>query len=77
MLKYAMLDIDAKVREKNLKGSMILQVHDELVFDIPKEEEKIWEELVRESMENVLVAHAPRHGILGDRIPLIRVDIHS
>ncbi len=77
MLKYAMLDIDAKVREKNLKGSMILQVHDELVFDIPNDEEEIWNELVRESMENVLVAYAPKHGILGDRIPLIRVDIHT
>lgn len=33
---------------------MILQVHDELVFDIPKDEEEIWKEIVRESMENVL-----------------------
>lgn len=54
MLKYAMLSIDAKVREKNLRGSMILQVHDELVFDIPKDEVETWETLVRESMENVL-----------------------
>ena len=57
MLKYAMLDIDTKVREKNLRGSMILQVHDELVFDIPKDEVETWELLVRESMENVLSRH--------------------
>ena len=76
MLKYAMLDIDAKVREKNLRGSMILQVHDELVFDIPKDEVEIWELLVRESMENVLATHRT-HGILGDILPPIRVDMHT
>ena len=63
MLKFAMLDIEAKVRDKSLRGSMILQVHDELVFDIPKDEVEIWEELVRESMEHVLEHHAPKHGI--------------
>ena len=57
MLKIAMLDIDAKVRENNLRGSMILQVHDELVFDIPKDEVEIWEKIVRESMENVIQVH--------------------
>lgn len=64
MLKYAMIDIDAKVREKSLRGKMILQVHDELVFDIPKDETEIWEILVRESMENVLSTHGPKHGII-------------
>ncbi len=77
MLKYAMLDIDAKVREKNLCGSMILQVHDELVFDIPKDEVETWETLVRESMENILTKHGPKHGILGDILPPIRVDMHT
>ena len=72
-----MLDIDAKVREKNLKGAMILQVHDELVFDIPKEEETIWEEIVRTSMENILTHIPPHREILGHRLPPIRVDIHT
>ncbi len=54
ILKIAMIDIDAKIREKWLKGKMILQVHDELVFDIPPNEKAIFETLVRESMENVL-----------------------
>ncbi len=34
-----MIGIDAKIRETNLRGSMILQVHDELVFDVPLDEE--------------------------------------
>lgn len=55
MIKLAMIGIDAKIREKNLHGSMILQVHDELVFDVPREEEEIFTELIRETMENVLI----------------------
>ena len=56
---------------------MILQVHDELVFDIPKDEVEMWEAIVRESMESVLVHHPPKRGIAGDRIPPIRVDMHT
>ena len=56
---------------------MILQVHDELVFDIPKDEEKIWEELVRNAMENVLNHIPPQNEILGHNLPPIRVDIHT
>lgn len=55
MIKLAMIGIDAKIREKNLRGSMILQVHDELVFDVPQDEEHIFTELIRETMENVLI----------------------
>ena len=56
---------------------MILQVHDELVFDIPKDEVEIWEAIVRESMESVLEHHPPKRGTTGDRIPPIRVDMHT
>ena len=56
---------------------MILQVHDELVFDIPKDEVEIWEAIVQESMESVLEHHPPKHGTTGDRIPPIRVDMHT
>ena len=54
MIKIAMIQIDAIIRERWLKGSMILQVHDELVFDIPVSERETFEELVREVMEWVL-----------------------
>lgn len=46
-----MVELDAKIREKQLGGSMILQVHDELVFDIPPSEKDIFESMVREVME--------------------------
>lgn len=75
MLKYAMLDIDAKVRNSGLHGAMILQVHDELVFDIPTDEVDIWREIVTDAMEGVLARHLSGHGMLGDRVPPIRVDM--
>jgi DNA polymerase-1 len=49
-----MIELDAKIRDMKLHGSMILQVHDELVFDIPITEKEIFEKLVREVMEGVL-----------------------
>lgn len=55
MIKIAMVELDAKIREKQLGGSMILQVHDELVFDIPPSEKELFESMVREVMEWVLV----------------------
>lgn len=77
MLKIAMIDIDAEIRNNKLNGAMILQVHDELVFDIHESDYDVWEKMVRTSMENVLMHHAPKHGILGDKLPPIRVDIHK
>ena len=77
MLKIAMIDIDAQIRDNHMNGAMILQVHDELVFDIRESDYETWEKMVRTSMENVLIHHAPKHGILGDRLPPIRVDIHK
>jgi DNA polymerase-1 len=51
ILKYAMIDIAKNIQEKQLHGKMILQVHDELVFDIPLDEKEYFESLVRDSME--------------------------
>lgn len=55
MIKIAMVELDKQIREKKLSGSMILQVHDELVFDIPPSEKDIFEKMVREVMEWVLI----------------------
>ena len=54
MIKIAMIELDAKIREKQLLGKMILQVHDELVFDIPVSEKEVFEKMVQETMEWVL-----------------------
>ncbi|MGB3799466.1 MAG: DNA polymerase I, partial [Lewinella sp.] len=57
MIKLAMIRIHKALREKNFKTRMILQVHDELVFDAPRDEvEKVTpliEKLMREAIPNL------------------------
>lgn len=54
MIKIAMIDIHAAIRQQELKSRLVLQVHDELVFDAPREELDILQPLVREKMKNAL-----------------------
>ncbi len=53
LIKIAMIRIDAALRERGLKSRMTLQVHDELVFEVPENEVETMRALVREQMENV------------------------
>jgi len=53
LIKIAMIRIDAAIREATLKSRMTLQVHDELVFEVPEDEVDTMRALVRDHMENV------------------------
>jgi DNA polymerase-1 len=53
LIKLAMIRIDAAVHERGLKSRMTLQVHDELVFEVPEDEIDTMRTLVREEMETV------------------------
>jgi DNA polymerase-1 len=53
LIKIAMIRIDEAIRDRELKSRMTLQVHDELVFEVPEEELDVMRSLVREHMENV------------------------
>ncbi|MGA7753957.1 MAG: DNA polymerase I [Candidatus Sulfotelmatobacter sp.] len=53
LIKVAMIRIDAALRERGLKSRMTLQVHDELVFEVPESEVEAMRSLVREHMERV------------------------
>ena len=53
LIKLAMIRIDEAITERDLKSRMTLQVHDELVFEVPEGEVDIMRSLVREQMENV------------------------
>jgi len=59
IIKVAMLRIDEALEEKQLDAKMILQVHDELVFDLSKKELDKTKELVRERMETVVKLKVP------------------
>ena len=50
IIKVAMIAIDKEIREKNLKSRMILQVHDELNFNVPFDELELMQELVHRCM---------------------------
>jgi len=53
LIKIAMIRIDEAIRERDMKSRMTLQVHDELVFEVPENEIDIMRSLVREYMEEV------------------------
>jgi DNA polymerase I len=59
LIKVAMIRIDAAVRERELKSRMTLQVHDELVFEVPEKEVDTMQSLVREQMEKVHLLAVP------------------
>jgi DNA polymerase-1 len=59
LIKLAMIGIDHKIKSKGLKSKMVLQIHDELVFDLPKPELDDLLPLVRERMENVMKLDVP------------------
>jgi DNA polymerase I len=54
MIKMAMINIQAEMKSRNLKSKMILQVHDELVFDVHKSEIEEVKILVKQLMESAL-----------------------
>ena len=53
LIKLAMIRIDAELQKRKLQSRMLLQVHDELVFEAPKDEVEELRVLVKQEMENV------------------------
>jgi DNA polymerase-1 len=65
LIKLAMIVIDRKLTESGLKTRMVLQVHDELLFEVPVDETAEIEELVRTEMEGVVKLGVPLVADLG------------
>ena len=65
LIKLAMIAIDRKLTERNLKTRMVLQVHDELLFEVPTEESAEIEALVLAEMEGVVKLNVPLVADLG------------
>lgn len=59
LIKVAMLRIAGAIHEKQLKARMIMQVHDELVFEVPREERELLADLVKQEMEGVVDLKVP------------------
>lgn len=59
IIKLAMINIHKKIKEKQLNTAMILQVHDELVFDVPENEADELNDIVVNEMENAVTLDVP------------------
>lgn len=59
MIKIAMVRMADRIKERGLQGRMIITVHDELVFDVPEAEVKLFAALVRDTMETAVTLSVP------------------
>ena len=59
IIKKAMVEVQQRIKENNLKSKMILQIHDELVIDTKKEELEQIKKILIESMENAYKLDVP------------------
>jgi len=59
IIKKAMIDMDARLKKENMQAKLLLQVHDELIFEAPKEEIALLEKIVPEVMEHAIELTVP------------------
>jgi DNA polymerase-1 len=59
MIKIAMIRLDGSMGEMNLRSRMLLQVHDELVFEVPRQEEEKMTALVTDGMQDAMTLAVP------------------
>ncbi len=59
IIKIAMINVDNEIEKRHLKSKMIVQVHDELVFEVESGEEEILQSIVKEKMENAYKMNVP------------------
>ena len=59
ILKIAMINLDRALTEKGYKTQLLLQVHDEIILDVPKEELDVIQKLVKETMEEAMTLAVP------------------
>ncbi|WP_367210596.1 DNA polymerase I [Sphingobacterium sp. R2] len=59
LIKLAMIAIQNEIEQQGLSGKMIMQVHDELVFDIPKSEIQLFKEIIQDKMTNAIKTNVP------------------
>jgi DNA polymerase-1 len=59
LIKLAMIRIDRRLAKEKLKAVMTLQVHDELLFDVPEDEAEQLQALVKHEMEHVIELKVP------------------
>ncbi len=59
LIKLAMIQVREMIDENHLKAKMILQVHDELIFNVPLEEVEIMKTIIQKGMETAMNLDVP------------------
>lgn len=59
LIKLAMINVDKVIKENHLKSKMVLQIHDELIFKVYKDEKDLLYKLVKHEMENAMKLSVP------------------
>ena len=59
IIKLAMIRMDARLKKESMQAKLLLQVHDELIFEAPKEEIELLERIVPEEMEKAIELVVP------------------
>ncbi len=59
LIKIAMIAIQQEIEQQGLAGKMIMQVHDELVFDVPKQEVEAFKTIILDKMTNAIKTNVP------------------
>lgn len=59
LIKIAMIAIQKEIEQQGLTGKMIMQVHDELVFDVPKQEVEAFKTIILDKMTNAIKTTVP------------------
>ena len=66
MIKVAMINIQNDINKQGLTGKMIMQVHDELVFDVPKNEVDSFKTIILDRMKNAIKLRVPIEVEIGE-----------
>ena len=59
IIKIAMIEINKEMEKSDLQGFMILQIHDELLFEVPEKEVNLFKKMVKEKMEKAIELAVP------------------
>ena len=59
IMKLAMIEVEKQIEEKNWKTKLVLQIHDELLLEVPKEEEEEVKKMLKNAMERVVELSVP------------------
>jgi DNA polymerase-1 len=74
LIKKAMIDLHRELKDRALRGRLILQIHDELLLEVPEDEAEETRSLVREVMEGALRLEVPL--VVEARVGASWADVH-